>query len=245
MVSSHSQVRHPERHGPSDPNEFHFSPGLAAAEPSIDMPRGQTYFGSGGLSRARPSAGRQAFRAIAYGLIIITVAGLPLAWQFSDDNTKNMVRGWGISPVGLSSILGAKSFPVAAQTVSKIPDRASTQETPGPQAARVTQAPPSPVAAGPSPEMPHQFETIVSDLVVVHRLLEQLASKQDEMAQELATLQAAKQSVSQKSSADPKSAVVHVPPHKNAPKPVSLEAPPQSPLAPMPSPRSQEPLPLH
>ena len=119
MVSSHSQVRHPERHGPSDPNEFHFSPGLAAAEPSIDMPRGQTYFGSGGLSRARPSAGRQAFRAIAYGLIIITVAGLPLAWQFSDDNTKNMVRGWGISPVGLSSILGVKSFPVAAQTVSR------------------------------------------------------------------------------------------------------------------------------
>ena len=243
MVSSHSQVRHPERHGPSGPNEFHFSPGLAAAEPTIDMPRCQAGFGSGGLTRTRSRAGREAFRAIAYGLIIITVAGVPLAWQFSDDNTKDMVRGWGISPAGLSSILGAKSFPVAAQTVSKIPDRASTQDTSGPQAARVTQAAPSPVAAGPPPEMPHQFETIMSDLVVVHRLLEQLASKQDQMAQELAALQVARQSVSQKSSADPKSTVVHVPPHKNAPKPVSLETPLQSPPASIPSSRSQEQLP--
>ena len=101
-----------------------------------DRHRRQTYFGSGGLSRARPTAGRQAFRAIAYGLIIITVAGVPLAWQFSDDNTKDMVRGWGISPAGLSSIFGVKSFPVAAQTVSKIPDRASTQDAPSPQGAR-------------------------------------------------------------------------------------------------------------
>ena len=62
----------------------------------------------------------------------------------------------------------------------------------------------------------------MSDLVVVHRFLEQLASKQDQMAQELAALQAVKQSVSQKSSADPKSPVV--PPRKNAPKPVSRNA---------------------
>jgi hypothetical protein len=240
MVSSRSQVRHPERHGRSDPNEFHFSPGLAAMEPSIDRHRRQTYFGSGGLSRARPTAGRQAFRAIAYGLIIITVAGVPLAWQFSDDNTKDMVRGWGISLAGLSSIFGVKSFPVAAQTVSKIPDRASTQDAPSPQAVRAAQTAPSPVAAESSAEMPHQFETIVSDLVVVHRFLEQLASKQDQMAQELAALQAVKQSVSQKSSADLKSSVG--PPRKNAPKPVSLETPPQSAAAPIPSPRPQEQL---
>jgi len=263
MVSAPSHVRHPERHRPSDPNEFHFSPGLAVGEPAIDVHPRQRYFGSGGVSRNRPLVGRSVLRAIACALSIIVIAGIPLAWQFSDDNTKGVVRAWGkawgISPNKLSAaldaeILGAKSSAVSAETVSKTLDsktldsktldQASTGDTSA-RAARVTPAAPAPVAGRPSPELQHHLEAVASDLAVVRRSVEQLAANQEQMAQELTTLRAAQQNISQKSSPVSQSAAVHVPPHKNAPRPVPAEAPPQSSSVPIPTARPGEPLPLH
>jgi hypothetical protein len=248
MVSAPSQVRYPEGHRPSDPNEFHFSPGLAEEEPSIDGHRRQRYFGSGGFSRHRPSVGRQVFRAFAWGLIIVAIAGIPMAWQFSDDNTKDMVTAWakagGLSPSKLPPVLGTKSPPPAAETMSKTLDRAPTQEA-SDLAARFAPAAPQSVEPRPSAELPHQLEAVASDLAVVRRLVEQLAAKQDQMAQELTTLQTTQLSISQKLSQAPETTAVHVPPHKNGPKPSPAGASPQSSSVPIPAARPGEPLPLH
>jgi hypothetical protein len=50
-----------------------------------------------------------------------------------------------------------------------------------------------------------QLEPITRDLTVVRRSLEQLAAKQEQMAQNIATLQAAEQDIRQKMSSPPAS----------------------------------------
>ncbi len=182
----------------------------------------QASFQRDGNSRGR-SVGRRVFRTFAYGFIIIVTVGAALAWQSSDDKTKDMVRAWGISLSQLSSVLGTKSpaaSDVAAKPVSKTSEQAS-------------------VAAGSSPEAQHQLETMGSDLAVVRRIVEQLAAKQEQMAQDIATLQAAEQNVSEKKSSLPQSSAV--PPRKN----MHSEAAVQPPSVPVPTPRPQTTLPSH
>jgi len=214
---------HPHGNGSSDShrNEFHLSPSIAPVE-SIGVDPRQASFQSDGISRGR-WVGRRVFRTFAYGFVIIATVGAALAWQSSDDKTKDMVRAWGISLSQLSSVLGTKSpaaSDVAAKPVSKTSEQAS-------------------VAAGSSPEAQHQLETMVSDLAVVRRIVEQLAAKQEQMAQDIATLQAAEHNVSEKKSSLPQSSAV--PPRKN----MHSEAAVQPPSVPVPTPRPQTPLPLH
>jgi hypothetical protein len=246
MVFSPSRVRHPDRYGSSDPAEFHVSPDLAAIEPELDR-----HFGRGRRPGNRTSIARQAFRAVFYSLVIGAVAGLPLAWQLGDKNTKEMIAAWA-TPVGeWLSVSTTKSPPAAAGTVSKIPDRAAAFDAfSSPQAPRNAQAAPAPapasapapVPAGSAQEVQRQLETIAGDLAAVRRLAEQLAARQNQMAQDLATLQAAERDVSQKLSAASQPPV-HAAPHKNTPKPLPLAAPPPSSSAPLPAARPQEPLP--
>ena len=222
----HGRVaHHPHGNGSSDShrNEFHVSPGIAPVEPSIGVNPRQASFQRYGISRGRSVGRRVFFRTFAYGFMIIVTVGAALAWQSSDDKTKDMVRAWGISLSQLSSVLGTKSpaaSDVAAKPVSKTSEQAS-------------------VAAGSSPEAQHQLETMVSDLAVVRRIVEQLAAKQEQMAQDIATLQAAEQNVSEKKSSLPQSS--GVPPRKN----MHSEAAVQLPSVPVPTPRPQTPLPLH
>lgn len=251
MVFSPGRVRHPDRYGASDPPEFHASPDLAAIEPELDR-----YFGHG--RRKRRSIVGQAFRALFYGLLIAAVAGLPLAWQLGDKDTKDMIAAWATELNKWVGVSTAKPPPAAVQAASKIPDRAATATpgTPGQQAAGGAALAPvfAPVAAGSAQELErqapqyqglqHQLETIAGDLASVRRLVEQLAARQNQMAQDLATLQAAERDVSQKlSSASQPPA--HPPPHKPAAKPLPLAAPPQSSAAPLPpaAARPQEPAP--
>jgi hypothetical protein len=221
----HGRVQHhPHGNGSSDShwNEFNVSPSIVPVEPSIGADSRQASFQRDGISRGR-WFGRRVFRTFAYGFIIIITVGAALAWQSSDDKTKDMVRAWGISLRQLSSVLGTKSHTAsdaAAEPVSKISEQAS-------------------VAAGSSPEAQRQLETIVSDLAVVRRIVEQLAAKQEQMAQDIATLQAAEQNVSERKSSLPQS--LAVPPRKN----MQSEAAVQSPSVPIPTPRPQKPLPLH
>ncbi len=217
-------AHHPHGNGSSDShrNEFHVSPGTAPVKPSIGVNPRQASFQRHGISRGR-SVGRRVFRAFAYGFIIIVTVGAALAWQPSDDKTKDIVRAWGISLSQLSSVLGTKSpaaSDVAAKPVSKTSEQAS-------------------VAAGSSPEAQYHLETMGSDLAVVRRIVEQLAAKQEQMAQDIATLQAAEQNVSEKKSSLPQSSAV--PPRKN----MHSEAAVQPPSVPVPTPRPQTPLPLH
>ncbi len=263
MVFSQGRVQHPDRYapsdpdryGPSDPAEFHASPDLAALEPALDRHFRQGRLRGGGLANRRRSIGSQALRAVTYGLLIIVIAGLPLAWQFGDKNTKQMIEAWAIPLDEWSSVFGAKSSPVAAETastaahaaktVSKISDRAPTPDTSALQAAARNVLPaPAPMPAGSSQVLQHQLEAISSDLTVVRRIVEQLAAAQGQMAEELATVQAAEHDISQKRS-PASQAAAHAPPHKNVPKPMPLEALPQSSAAPSSAARPQEPPPLH
>jgi len=222
LEARHGRVAyHPHGNGSSDShrNEVHVSPSIAPVEPSIGIDP-QASFQSDGISRGR-WFGRRVFRTFAYGFIIIVTVGGALAWQFSDDKTKDMVGAWGISLSQLSSVLGTKSpttSDAAAEPVSKTSEQAS-------------------VAAGPSPEAQHQLETTMSDLAVVRRIVEQLAAKQEQMAQDIATLQAAEQNVSEKISSLPQSPASR--------RIVHSEAAVQPPSVPVPTPRPQKPLSLH
>jgi hypothetical protein len=95
-------------------------------------------------------------------------------------------------------------------------------------------------------------QTVVNDLAVLQRNVEQLSSKQEQMSRDIATVQAAEQNVSEKISSLTKSAPVHVPPRKNAPRVVQAETPrppsaasvpPQTSPAGMGSPTDQPPRP--
>lgn len=264
MVFSSSRIRHPDPYGSSDPPEFHASPELAAIEPALDR-----HFGYG--RRKRRSIVGQAFRALFYGLLIAAVAGLPLAWQFGDKDTKDMIAAWATELNKWVGVSAAKPSSAAMQAASKFPDRAAaaTPAMPAPQqGAGGAQLAPAfaPVAAGSAQEaerqapehqalerqapqyqgqgLQHQLEAIAGDLASVRRLVEQLAARQSQMAQDLATLQAAERDVSQKLSSVSQPPA-HPPPRKPAAKPLPLAAPPQSSAAPLPpaAARPQEPPP--
>jgi hypothetical protein len=261
MVFSSSRIGHPDPYGSADLPVFHASPELAAIEPALDP-----HFGYG--RRKRRSILGQAFRALFYGLLIAAVAGLPLAWQLGDKDTKDMIAAWATELNKWIGISTAKPPSAGMQAASKVPDRAAaaTPAISGQQAAGGAALAPvfAPVAAGSAQEperqaperqtpehqapqyqgLQHQLEAIAGDLASVRRLVEQLAARQSQMAQDLATLQAAERDVSQKLSSLSQPPA-HPPPRKPAPKPLPLAAPPQSSAAPLPpaAARPQEPPP--
>jgi hypothetical protein len=208
----------------SDRNEFHVSPGIAPVEPSVGVNPSQASFQSPGISRGRLWVGRRVFRTFAYGVIIIVTVGAALAWDASDDRTKDIVRAWGISLIQLSSVLGAMS-PAASDAAAEPVSKASEQAL---------------LAARSSPKAQHQLETMVSDLADLRRIVEQFAAKQEQMAQDVATLQAAKQNVSEKKSSLAQSSSAFPPP-----KNIHSEASVQPSSVPVPIPRPQIPSPLH
>jgi hypothetical protein len=169
-----SVADHPYGNGSSDShrNEFHVSPGIAPIEPSIGVNPSQASFQSPGISRGRLSVGRRVFRTFAYGFIIIVTVGAALAWESSDDKTKDMVRSWGSSLSQLSPVLGTGSpaASAAAQPGSKTPEQAS-------------------FAAGSFPQAQQQLETMVSDIADVRSILEQHAAKHEQIAKDVAALQ--------------------------------------------------------
>ena len=78
----------------------------------------------------------------------------------------------------------------------------SAQNAVLPQSAPVTKTGEA-TAAVTSHELVQQLEPVVRDLALVRHSLEQLAAKQDQMAQNIATLQAAEQDIRQKISSPP------------------------------------------
>jgi hypothetical protein len=218
----HARVA-PDRNSSSDSqrNEFHFSPAIAPVEPSIGVYPRQNSFREDGISRRR-SVGKRVFRTFAYGVIIIVAAGAALAWQSTDDKTKDMVRAWGISLNQLISVPDAKS-PIVSDKVTEPVSKTSQQTS----------------VAGPSPDAHQQLESMVSDLAAVRRIVERLAVKQEQMAQDIATLQAAEQNVGEKKPTLPQSSAV--PPRKN----IQSEAAVQRSPVPLPLPRPQTPLTVH
>src|SRR5262249_3388280 len=126
------------------------------------------------------------FRTVVYGVIVAVVArgGLQV---YRNEATKEAISAWWASSAAWVSFLqqqsptGAKA---GAATNPRSLDLTASAITPTPEATEASRL---------SYEIQQQLQTIASDLAVVRRTVEQLANKQDQMAQEISSVQAAQQ----------------------------------------------------
>jgi hypothetical protein len=209
----------------NDQHERDVTPLVPNVEPSLRLGPHPSSFDSDQLASDGPSIGRRVFRALTRFFIAILIGvGATLAWQSHGKDAKQIVRtwvpslGWLLPPDG----------PVSSQNAGL------------PQSSPVTQsaAPASGVTAG---ELVQQLEPITRDLAVVRRSLEQLVTKQEQMAQNIATLQAAEQDIRQKMSSPPPSRPA---PPRKPPETATQSSAVQSFSVPSPPPPARPPLPL-
>jgi hypothetical protein len=179
-----------------------------------------------------PSSGRRIIRAAGrYLLAVLIGVSATLAWQAYGDEGKQLLiarvpsLGWllPVSPKSPSDGVVAAQNPVVPQPMPI----AHAGET---------------SAAVSSQELVQQLQPVVNDLAIVRHSLEQLAGKQDQIAQSIATLQAAEQDIQQKISTPP--APRPAPPRK-PPQPVAQSSAAQSGSVPSPAPSAQKPLAVH
>jgi hypothetical protein len=146
------------------------------------------------FTSGRRSIARRIFGTLARFFIAVLIGvGVTLAWQSHGDEAKEMVRTWAPSLGWLLPV----STPIDSQV--------------------------SAAAAAPSAELLQQLKPMALDLAVLRRSVEQLAANQEQMAQNIATLQAVEQDISQKISSPP------APPRKPAQpttQPSSVSPPP-------------------
>ena len=140
-------------------------------------------------SNKRPIATR-IFRTIVYGVIVALLVFV--GWQaYRDEGTKEAISAWWRSSAAWLSFLDHQS-PISAKGGTAIGSRSSDRA-----GAAVSSSSAEATEAGNfSHEIQQQLQTIASDLAIVRRTVEQLASKQEQMAQEIASLQAAQQNAS-------------------------------------------------
>jgi hypothetical protein len=188
------------------------------------------------------------FRTIARFFVAVVIGvGATLAWQSHGDAAKETIKIWGSTWSPTWALLFDRFLSVS--TTGSAPDvQVSAQDAATTQSTPVIQRPATPAAAT-SPELVQQLEPLAHDLAGVRRSLEQLAAKQELMAQNIATLQAVEQDIRQKMSSPPSYRPVPVPPRK-PPQPAAQSSAVQSPAvqsssAPTPSPPPpRPPLPL-
>jgi len=194
---------------------FHLSPGIAAAEPSIDPKRLQV--------SDRRSVAKRVSRIIVRGLIIFALIGAAIAWQrYADDQVKTMARAniakaWDIASRWLPSTFQTETRPSSDVAVATVPANfpqavpaTSQPASEPPQAAPLVQTAAAPVARSATPELQEKLEALQADLADVRRIVEQIAARQDEMAQDMVTLQVAQQALTQKLSAPPQTAAAPI-----------------------------------
>jgi hypothetical protein len=185
----------------------------ASQEHPID-PSKQANIPPGASSRS--SFERQVFRTICGLLIAIVVA---VVWQaYRDDQTMKLVKVWGHSSViWLSAALGAtlRESASTAEPSTKLSDQAAS--TPA-----VTPGPTKEFA-----ELYQQLQTVVNDLAVLRRNVEQLSDRQEQMSRDILAVQATEQNVSEKVSSLTQAAPVHTPPRRSVSRLVHAEPPRQ------------------
>lgn len=223
----------------------HVHPAIAALERSIYGDDRPPEFRRQQIVPQRPSVAKRIFLTAVYILIAGAIAGAALAWRSSDDKIKDIVAAWESSLNHFSSILGVRSPPsanvLAAAPVSSVPDQVPALNEAVPQAAPVPPFAPAPVPPRASHEVQQQLATIADDLAAMRQAMEQIAGKQDQMAQDIAALQAAQQKISQKISPPNLLTGSHVAPRKTVAKPVRPEAAIEPAPVPVPAARPQPP----
>jgi len=170
------------------------------------------------LAGGRPSNVRRVLRSLArFSIAVLIGAGATLAWQSYGDTARGMLStqvpllGW-----------------LSVSTTTPSPDtEGSAQKPAGSQSAPIAQAAP-PAAAATTSEFT-QLEPVAHDLGAMRQSLEQLAAKQEQMAQNIAAMQAAEQDIRKKMLAQ----TISDQPRK-PPKPPANSSPAQSPARPPP-----------
>jgi hypothetical protein len=211
----------PERYGSSariddrSRKNFHPAPSITPAEPSLDPNPQQASLQKDRISNDKPSVGWRVFLTVARGFIVIAMVGAAFALlSYGDDKQRDLVRARDLSLNWLSSVLRSDSYQGsdgAAEPVSKPSGQTPSPSTTLPPGAPSIQSAQAPAATESSPDLQHQFETMASDVAVVRRLIEQLSARDDQMARDIATMQAAEQNVSQKLLSLPQSPTVRIP----------------------------------
>ncbi len=209
----------------------YFPPSVLSPEPSINSPSDgspEPSIEPNQLANikelgSRGSVGRRAFRTIIRGLIVAIAVGA--GWQVCrDDQTKEMLRTWVRSSlIWSSAILGTpRGSELAAEPGGKLPDQA------------VAPSAPTSIAIKEFPELQQQLQTMANDLTTLQRLVEQVASKQEQIFRDMTTLQTAEQNLSEKISSLAQPAAGRVAPRRNVAKLVHPEVPRQSGAEPLP-----------
>jgi hypothetical protein len=166
----------------------------------------------------RPSIVRRALRSLTrFSIAVLIGAGATLAWQSYG----------GIARELLSTQVPSLSWLLVSTTTPTLGPERSAQEPAGSQSVPIAQAA-SPAAAATTSEFT-QLEPIAHDLAAMRHSLEQLAAKQEQMAQNIAAMQAAEQDIRKKMLAQ----TISDQPRK-PPKPPANSPPSQSPVRPPP-----------
>jgi hypothetical protein len=203
-----SKVQSPSSSSLSDQNKDDVAPLVPNLEPPpLHAPPRSSGLKNDRLVSNRPSISREIFRAlIRLSIGVLIGVSAALAWQSYGDEARKLARTWDPSLAWL--------LPVS--TLESPPDgQVSAQGAALPQSAPVTQ---KPAPAVTSSELVQQLEPITRDLAAVRSSLEQLAVKQEQMAQNIATLQAVvEQDIKQRMSSPLPSQAVPLPPRKHLP----------------------------
>jgi hypothetical protein len=138
------------------------------------------------LQPSRNSPRLSIFRTIAYAVVAAVVAfgGLQV---YRNEATKEAIGDWWASSAAWVSFLRHQS-PIGAKAGA-----ATNPRSLEPTASAISPTPEAAEAGKLSHEIQQQLQTIVSDLAVIRRAVEQLANKQDQMTQEISSVQAAQQ----------------------------------------------------
>lgn len=175
-------------------------PSIAPDAPAIDTKSRRT--SSQKVSSPRPSVAKRLFRTGAYGVVVTVIVSTAFVWQSGGDATRGMVKDWANSldwssprPANLLSksdgaaeaVSTSAGQPPQTMTTAVLPAASASEPTP---TSTTTDSPPES-----SPDLKKQLETITSDLALVRQLVEQVAARQDQMARDIATLQADERTV--------------------------------------------------
>lgn len=119
--------------------------------------------------------------------IIVVVAAFGGLQAYRNEATKEAISAWRGSSAAWVSFLLQQQSPIGAKAgAATSPESLLT-------ASAITPTPEATEARKLSHEILQQLQTITGDLAVVRRTVEQLANKQDQMAQEISSVQAAQQ----------------------------------------------------
>lgn len=185
-------------------HERHWESDVASAAASSDYD-----FSPGPRFVERPSRVRRARRAFSRYLIAICIGvGATLAWQAYAEVIKQTIAtkapefGWSPEIQQLiAATLQQFGWTKSAEPESGVPPAAASAAQPAPFAQASFDPAGSKPSAGPSPTL-EQVQQIASDLTVLKQAVTQLSSNQDQMALDLAKVQATDQEVLSKVSAN-------------------------------------------